>query len=335
MAVAAAAAVAGLRGRAGHETGPARAARYFTSSRIAAARSARHALPRTDRVSSSARNGTARPPSSFSSTPTQGMLCLSTFRPPRSWRSRASGEMNLALVVRADAQRSVRGTLAQVPMTGGAPHEIREKVQDADWAPDGSTMVLVRDVAAGAQLEFPRDKILYKTVGHISYARISPKGDRIAFLDHPARIDDGGTVVVVDLAGRKTHDRRAVHLGAGPGLVARRHARSGSPPPARLARELFAVEPLRKAAQHLRRARQPHGARHLEIRTRAHDARSRADLRARRRARATAEERDLSWLNWTLVIDLSEDGKSAALRKRAARRTWSVCGRPTARRSFA
>ena len=45
-------------------------------------------------------------------------------------------------------------------MTGGAPHEIREKVQDADWAPDGATMALVRDAAEGSQLEYPPDKVL-------------------------------------------------------------------------------------------------------------------------------------------------------------------------------
>jgi sugar lactone lactonase YvrE len=33
---------------------------------------------------------------------------------------------------------------------------------------------------------------------------MSPRGDRIAFLDHPIRNDDGGSVVVVDLAGKPT-----------------------------------------------------------------------------------------------------------------------------------
>ena len=112
--------------------------------------------------------------------------------------------MNLALDLPADPLRDCAGTLAQAPMTGGAPHQIREKVQEADSTPDGTTMLLVRDVAEGAQLEFPPDKVLDKTVGHLSFARISPKGDRVAFFDHPARIDDGGTVAMIDLSGRKT-----------------------------------------------------------------------------------------------------------------------------------
>jgi hypothetical protein len=77
-------------------------------------------------------------------------------------------------------------------------------VQEADVASDGATTALVRDVAEGAQLEFPPDKVLYKTVGHLSCARISPGGDRVAIFDHPTRVDDGGTVVVVDLSGHAT-----------------------------------------------------------------------------------------------------------------------------------
>jgi hypothetical protein len=132
-----------------------------------------------------------------------------------------SGEMNLALTCLQTHYGTCAGMLAQVPMTGGAPHPIQEKVQEADWAPDGTAMLLVRDVAEGAQLEFPPDKILYKAVGHLSFARISPKGDRIAFFDHPARIDDGGTVAMIDFSGQKT-TLAGPFSSLRPGVVARR-----------------------------------------------------------------------------------------------------------------
>ena len=32
-------------------------------------------------------------------------------------------------------------TLARVPLSGGAPREILENVNDADWSPDGSRIV--------------------------------------------------------------------------------------------------------------------------------------------------------------------------------------------------
>ena len=36
------------------------------------------------------------------------------------------------------------------------------------------------------------------------HPRVSPKGDRVAFIDHPVQGDDSGTIAVVDSAGRKT-----------------------------------------------------------------------------------------------------------------------------------
>ena len=37
----------------------------------------------------------------------------------------------------------------------------------------------------------------------MTYARLSPKGDRIAFLDHPRLGDIGGSVAVIDTAGQQ------------------------------------------------------------------------------------------------------------------------------------
>jgi len=43
-----------------------------------------------------------------------------------------------------------------------------------------------------------------KQRGWVSHIRFSPKGDRLAFIDHPLRGDDGGTISVVDLNGKKS-----------------------------------------------------------------------------------------------------------------------------------
>ncbi len=89
-------------------------------------------------------------------------------------------------------------------MTGGSPRDVAEGIQEADWAPDGTTLLVVRDVKGKSRIEYPLGKILYETSGHVSYARLSPKGDRVAFLDHPFALDDAGTVAFIDLAGKKT-----------------------------------------------------------------------------------------------------------------------------------
>jgi Tol biopolymer transport system component len=53
-------------------------------------------------------------------------------------------------------------------------------------------------------LEYPIGKILHETSGGwISYPRVSPKGDFVAFVDHPNQGDDSGSVAVVDLSGKE------------------------------------------------------------------------------------------------------------------------------------
>jgi dipeptidyl aminopeptidase/acylaminoacyl peptidase len=96
------------------------------------------------------------------------------------------------------------GTLASAPLAGGAPGKVLENVQWADWSPDGSNMAVVRDVGGRNRLEYPIGKMLYETTGWISHPRISPKGDMVAFLDHPLPGDDSGSVAIVDLSAKKT-----------------------------------------------------------------------------------------------------------------------------------
>jgi Tol biopolymer transport system component len=115
-----------------------------------------------------------------------------------------SGEMAIAVDCRSNHPGVCRGTLARAALTGGSPRDVAEGIQDADWAPDGQNLLVVRDVGGKARIEFPMGKVLYETSGHVSYARLSPRADRIAFLDHPFPADDAGTVAMIDLAGRKT-----------------------------------------------------------------------------------------------------------------------------------
>ncbi len=96
------------------------------------------------------------------------------------------------------------GTLARVSIAGGATRDVLEEVEWADWAPDGKDLAVVRAVRGEIQLECPIGKVLWKTSGWISNPRVSPAGDRVAFIDHPSLTDDGGSVTVVDRAGRKT-----------------------------------------------------------------------------------------------------------------------------------
>ena len=121
-----------------------------------------------------------------------------------------SGEMALSLDSHVSGTWVTSGTLARAPLAGGAPRKVLEDVQWADWSPDGSDLAVVRDAGGRNRLEYPIGRVLYEASGSwISHPRLSPKGDMIAFLDHPVQGDDSGSVMVVDLSGNRkklSHD---------------------------------------------------------------------------------------------------------------------------------
>ena len=114
----------------------------------------------------------------------------------------SKGELAVALGCRLNWGECT-GTLARVPMTGGTPRELVKDVHVADWSPDGENMAVVSFASGRYRLEYPVGKVLYEPPGWITYARLSPQGDRIAFLDHPRLGDIGGSIVVIDTAGKK------------------------------------------------------------------------------------------------------------------------------------
>jgi serine/threonine protein kinase/Tol biopolymer transport system component len=95
------------------------------------------------------------------------------------------------------------GTLARMPLTGGAPRELLEDITSADWTPDGTALAVVRQ-APGArdrlQVEFPVGTKLYETPLHVTSLRVSPRGDRVAFLEG----NQSRELIVLDRSGKKT-----------------------------------------------------------------------------------------------------------------------------------
>ncbi len=109
----------------------------------------------------------------------------------------------LALVVggtHTGQLEAANGMLATGPMAGGAPKEVLSDVRWADWDEKGG-LAVVHYVEGQSRLEYPIGRVLYRSGGWISNIRISPRGELIAFMDHPALWDDRGVVSVVDLSG--------------------------------------------------------------------------------------------------------------------------------------
>ncbi len=111
-----------------------------------------------------------------------------------------SGELAISLRDRFLGGPSGPGTLATMPIGGGAPRAVAEFVERAAWMPDGKQIAVVRFAEGKNRLELPPGKVIYAADHDIRLLRVSPKGDRFAIFQR----DDTGTnaLVTVDLAGK-------------------------------------------------------------------------------------------------------------------------------------
>ncbi len=115
-----------------------------------------------------------------------------------------TGEMAVSLARRSQGGFTRVGMLARLGMTGGgAPKDVREDVLYADWSPNGKDLAVVRDAGGKSQLEYPIGNVLYASAGWLSHPRVSPSGDEIALIEHPTIDDDGGYVLLVEKSGGK------------------------------------------------------------------------------------------------------------------------------------
>jgi eukaryotic-like serine/threonine-protein kinase len=112
----------------------------------------------------------------------------------------ASGDLELT-VDPVNESWFMYGTMAQAQMVGGTPRAQEKEVIAADYAPDGKSLAVVRRASRKVQLEYPAGKVIYITSGYLDYARVSPSGKEVAFLEHPVYGDDRGWVSIVDAAG--------------------------------------------------------------------------------------------------------------------------------------
>ncbi|MGH9399154.1 MAG: protein kinase domain-containing protein, partial [Thermoanaerobaculia bacterium] len=198
------------------------------------------------------------------------------------------------------------GTLARLPLNGGAPREVAEDVTDADWSPDGQQFAVTRPEAGQWRLEYPPGKVLATTPGWMSNPRVSSDGRRIAYVEHPQRGDSLGRVVVVDTAGRRLFQSEISTTMGGlawspngeevwyTGDSLRAVSSSGR---SRVVLSLLGPAMLRDVSR---------------------DGRALIVSNARRReivglAPGESSERNLSWYDWSFPSDLSADGRTLLL----------------------
>ena len=141
----------------------------------------------------------------------------------------------------------------------------------------------------------------------VGHPRVSPDGDRIAFIDHPTPADDGGSIAVVDRSGKKINVSKPFASAQGlawspAGEIWFTAAEVGSN------RALYRTD---LSGNVRNRVRIPGS---LTLQDISRDGRflvTRDAIRSEIMALPAGEskERDLTWLDWSLPSAISPDGK--------------------------
>jgi dipeptidyl aminopeptidase/acylaminoacyl peptidase len=240
------------------------------------------------------------------------------------------GEMALVLSPAWAHNGAWRGTLAAAPLFGGGTREMEERILDADWLPGGDDLVVVRDGAGRGAIEWPIGRPIHETTGHVTFPRVAPNGQAVAFLDHPLPYDDRGAVAVIDRQGK----RKAL-TPLWPSVQGLAWSPSGeeiwfTATDSGSTRSLHAVTldgRIRMISGF------PGAVRVFDIAADGRVLMARDSLRIGVRCRPPdgAEERELSWLDWTRPRDLTPDGRILLLTEQgeSAGTNYLVCVRGT------
>ncbi len=220
----------------------------------------------------------------------------------------SAGEMAILEHWRSLGGWTGQAMLARMAISGGAPREVLDGVQSAGWSPDGSSLAVARHTGTTYRLEYPIGNVLYETPGWLDYVRVSPSGERVAFIDHPVLGDSRGSVM---MTGR---DKKGTVLSPDwSDVVGLAWSLSGdqvwfTASDSGISRALFAATTSGKVRTVLRVP----GS--LTIHGFARDGRVLLNSDTYRRGTLAHREgektdHDLAWFDWTRTQDLSPDGQ--------------------------
>jgi eukaryotic-like serine/threonine-protein kinase len=212
-------------------------------------------------------------------------------------------------ILLGSAASGVAGTLARVPLSGGAPREILENVNDADWSPDGANLAVSRITGRHNRIEYPIGTLLDQSDGRAPLSlRVSPQGDSLAFFEYDNSVGDFA-VTVLDLHRRKRVLSRGWRAEGGLAWSPRGDeiwfsgTKTGGDPALRAVnmngKERMIVDtPAFLVLKDITR----------DLRVLATVADSRVGISGL--APGTKQERDLSWFDASRIYDLSADGQT-------------------------
>jgi serine/threonine protein kinase/Tol biopolymer transport system component len=221
----------------------------------------------------------------------------------------SKGEMAISLHPVDTAAFLQSGTLARVPLAGGAPREVLDEVFWADWTPDGQSLAVIRPGPNRVpHLEFPPGKAIYEPQGWVSHVRFSPRGEWLAVGDHVPGGDDGRVVIMDPQGQRKAHSS---FYSSVEGLAWAPNGKEVwfSAVPAGAARSIYSLD---LSGNERLIYRSPGG---LTIHDISHAGlvlltADKARIGISGLAPGETRERSLSWFDWSLLSDISPDGKN-------------------------
>jgi len=186
-------------------------------------------------------------------------------------------------------------------------------VQEADWSPDGSALAVIRAVGGRYRIEYPIGKVLYQAERGISHLRVSPDGERVAFIDHPLAPDDNGSVMVVDRAGRSR--KLTGRFASAQGLAWRRPAGDEVWFTAAEAGMNMALRAVTLDGRQRVILRIPGRLMLQDIAAggRILAARESSRIHVAGLGRGQSQEREWSWGDASVVLDLSPDGRTVLI----------------------
>jgi hypothetical protein len=123
----------------------------------------------------------------------------------------AVSSSNEFAVLRGPRGWMVSRILERVLGGGATPRGVAENVVAADWSPSGD-LAIVRLIGPRSTVEYPIGKTLFEVTppAWIQSVRVSPQGDRLAFIHHPAA-GASGKVMVIDFSGKTERVSRRWH----------------------------------------------------------------------------------------------------------------------------